>query len=230
MNLNQIYKQCLSDIGGESNQDIRWYLHERPKIISRKNFFEQTVWAIWVSGKSRKAAEAFLKHAEESGYVCDFNNFGSWDRRHLRHFMEKLHGRPVPEQAYKRWQSLYDISKELRIYSNEDDFRNSFFGGKLKSADLDKSDVQNIITRRFPFIRNANASFILRNMGGEFIKCDRWLDVFIRHYKISLDELEKRIQRLNIPLGLFDVVIWAYCENFVGNTNEFDKHLKKVFA
>lgn len=230
MELDKIFEKCFSEIGGEDNVDVRWYLKERPKDVSRKNFFEQAVFAIWEAGKSRKAVEAFLKRAEENGFSWDFATVSSCDGQHLLGFMEKLHGRPVPKGARKRWEAVHNIAKDIKTYPTEADFHKSFFNGKVKSADLDKNDAERLMNRGFPFIGEANANYILRNMGGEFIKCDRWMDAFLRYYKIHLDDLEKRIQTLNIPLGLFDVVIWAYCEKFVGKINEFNKHFKRVFA
>lgn len=35
MDLSRIFKKCLSDIGGEGNEDVRWYLKERPKNKNR---------------------------------------------------------------------------------------------------------------------------------------------------------------------------------------------------
>lgn len=230
MELKRIFDKCFSDIGGETNKDVRWYLKERPKYVSRKNFFEQAVWAIWGAGKSSNAAETFLKRAEENGFSWDFATVSSWDRRHLLRFMKKLHGRPVREGARKRWEAVYNIAREINTYPTEADFRKSFFNGKVKSADLDKNDVKSLINRHFPFIREANANFILRNIGGEFIKCDRWMDAFLRYYKISLDDLEKRIQTLNITLGLFDVVLWAYCKRFVKDVKRFRKHFRENFG
>jgi hypothetical protein len=51
-------------IGGIENEDVHWFLYERPKIIRRDKFFDQYLWAVWVSGLKRKSAEGFL-------YKCD---------------------------------------------------------------------------------------------------------------------------------------------------------------
>jgi hypothetical protein len=228
MKLNKIFKKCFLEIGGQDDRDVHWYLKERPKRISRNSFFQAVVWAIWVAGKSRKAAEKFLDRAEKNGFSWNFTVVGSWDRQHLLRFMKKLHTHPVPEGARKRWEAIYSIARELKTYRSEVDFRRSFFNGKAKSADLDKNDVKNLTNRNLPWIGKANASFILRNMGGEFIKHDRWIKAFLRYYKMSLDDLEKKLQALDIPLGLFDIVLWAYCEKFIGKTEKFNEHFKQV--
>jgi hypothetical protein len=48
MDLKRIFNKCLSNIGGDANKDVHWYREERPKHVSKENFFEQSVWAIWV--------------------------------------------------------------------------------------------------------------------------------------------------------------------------------------
>lgn len=230
MDLSQIFEKSLSTLGGETNKDIRWYLKERPKRISRKSFFDSVTWAIWVSGMRRKSAEAFLERAQENGFSWDFANVGTWDKSSLQQFMEKLHGRPVPERARKKWEAVHHIAKLIIGYPVEEDFRKSFFGGKIQSASLGGGDVQKLANLKLPFIGERNAQFIIRNMGGEAIKCDRWIEAFLRHYKISLKDLERELQDLQIPLGLFDVVLWAYCERAVVSVNKFNKHFSQTFA
>lgn len=230
MDLKRIFNKCLFDIGGDANKDIRWYLEERPKHISRENFFEQSVWAVWVSGLRRKSADAFLKRAEENGFDWDFATFGSWDKGRLNRFMETIHGRPVPGRARKKWEAVCTIAKRVKDYSTEEDFRRSFFEGKFRSSDLDGSDVGRLADIKLPFIGERNAHFIIRNMGGEAIKCDRWIEAFLYHYKISLEDLGKKLRQLQIPLGLFDIVLWAYCEKFVGKVGRFNKYFCQVFG
>jgi len=211
MELKRIFSKCLSNIGGGTNKDVRWYREERPKHVSKQNFFEQSVWAIWVSGMRRKSAEAFLNRAEEKGFDWDYTTVGSWNKDQLRDFMEKLHGRPIPARARKKWEAVYTIAKRVEGYSNEEHFRKSLFGGKVESKDLDGSDVRKLVNLELPFIAERNAHFIIRNMGGEVIKCDRWIEAFLEHYKITQGDLETKLVELQIPLGLFDIVFWAYC-------------------
>lgn len=82
---------------------------------------------------------------------------------------------------------------------------------------------------KLPFIARANSHFIVRNMGGEAIKCDRWLKEFMDYFKISENQLLKSLEKYDIPAGLFDLVIWAYCEMFVKKTKEFAKHFERIF-
>jgi len=112
MNLKGLFEKCLSEIGGESNEDVRLF-RARPKRISRETFFEHVVWAIWVSGMRRKSANTFLEHAEEKGFCWDFAELGTWGKQDLQQFVKKLHGRPVPERADKKWKAVYSIAKKI---------------------------------------------------------------------------------------------------------------------
>ena len=230
MDLQKIYKKCFKAIGGRSHEDIDWYFHQRSKTISRQNFFTEAVYAIWAGGKTRKAAQTIMKNAEVKGFNWNYNIIGSWNKQKLRKFAKKLYGRPPRKGAYKRWESIHNIAKQIKTFKSERIFCTSYFDGKVKSADLDDGDVLNLTSRNFSFIRETNARFILRNMGGEFIKDDIWLKVFMNNYKTSLIDLKKRLKILNIPLGLFDAVIWLYCVEYVKKTKDFKAHFKKLFA
>lgn len=237
--LKNLLESMLSNIGGEANPDIKWYLNERPKTISRDSFFRAMVWAVWVGGKSRIAANSFLERAETKGFVWDYQTIASWDEQRLSQFLKNLQGwtatrgrprsRPVPKGAIDRWNVVHNTAKRLADYRNEKAFQEAFFGGKIKSAALDEADIRRLINSNIPFIKEANAHFIIRNMGGEAIKCDRWVDTFLSHYHLTQDELEKHLQEAGIPLGLFDVVLWAYCEKFVGETRSFAEHFDRAY-
>ncbi len=216
-------------IGGKSDPDVKWY-YRRPKNVSRRSFFEQTVWAIWVGGKARKAAESFLKRAESIGFAWDFRGFASWHCRRLSRFMERLHGRRVPPRAVKMWETIHDVATQLAHYQDENAFQRSCFGGKSKSIQLDGTDVQRIIDMRINFVAKANAHFIVRNMGGEAIKCDRWIEEFIRHNGLTLSRLEEQLGQIKVPLGLFDIVLWAYCAKFVGQVKNFANHFNALVS
>ena len=229
--LKEIYDRCWTQLGGEKNQDLQWVLKRRAKSITRKSFFEQVVWAIWVSGKGRKQADSFLDRAADIGfpYPYDFNHVASWTEPRFRRFVEKLHGHPVPEGAYKRWLAIRSIAQRLCKYSSEKAFRAALFGGKVRSADLDHNDANALAAMRLPWIGETNASFIIRNMGGEDTKDDRWLKEFRKYNRISHDELNKRLRRSSIQPGVFDGVLWAYCEKFIRRVNGFTEHFDRVF-
>jgi len=220
MDVKLIYKKCLAGID-KNNPDVSWYLHSRPSTITRKSFFEAAAYAIWAGGKNRKAAEKIMKHAKQKGFKNDYSYIAAWDKQKLKKFVVKLYGTPVKKGSYKRWESILNIAKKIKHFPSEVAFRASYFGGKVKSVDLKESDVQRLVSKDFSFIRETNARFILRNMGGEFIKPDIWLKAFMKHFRTPLNKLEQKLSDAKIPLGLFDAVVWLYCVEHVKKTKYF---------
>lgn len=228
MDLKRIFDKCLYEIGGENNRDVRQY-RKRPKTISRSAFFKECAWTIWTSGFKRVRANSILDKAEKKGFNWDYNDVNLWDKHYFNKFVESLHGKPAPKLANRKWKAIYEIASRLQLFPNEKDFRKSFFDGKVQSIKLDKIDVKRLSELGLPFIREKNAQLIIRNMGGEVIKCDRWMEEFLKHYKITLNQLESQLRDANIPIGFFDLVIWAYCEMFIKTVGEFREHFLKTF-
>jgi hypothetical protein len=229
MDLERVFNTCLAAIGGETNADIRWYWDQRPRRITRQAFFAESVWAIWVSGLRRTSAKSFLERAETCGFGWNFERLAAWDDWNLRSFMRRLH-RPVRPTARRKWQAVYTIARWLDTYETDHAFRVSVFQGKEHNANLSEADVQAVAARKLPHIRQANAQLIVRNMGGEVLQCDRWMQAFLAYTGLSLQKLCTRLRRLAIPLGFFDLVVWAYCERCVGRVHRFRSHFERTFA
>jgi hypothetical protein len=227
--IRKIYNHCLEAIGGDANEDVS-YLKTRPKLISRESFFQEAVWAVWVSGMGRKGTETFLKKAERYGFSWDFRRMQNWNYVKWKRFLIKLHGNHCPPRAQKKWQAVREIAKSLGRFSTERDFRKAFFGGKTRSRDLNNDDVQRVLNLRLPFIGWANSHFVIRNMGGQAIKCDRWIDAFLTLYKLTQRDLEALLRHFKISLTLFDAAIWGYCEKYVKRVSRLSHHFGKAFA
>jgi hypothetical protein len=142
--------------------------------------------------------------------------------------MKRLHC-PVRPTARRKWHAIRTIAQWLDRFATDQAFRAYVFHGKARSADLNETDVQALVAQKLPFIRQANAQLIVRNMGGEVIKCDRWMQAFLAYAGYSLEELSDRLRQSFIPPGLFDLVIWAYCERRVGIVSRFHSHFKRVW-
>lgn len=225
--LAHIFTVCFQAIGGETNSDVIWYLKERPLEISRETFFEMFVFAVWVSGMRRKSAETFLNRAKNVGFDGGYSFTARQASEGWLGFLTTLHGSPCPPRAMAKWEAVRLVAQRLDQFENEDRFRQLFFG-KVRISSLGKGDVQRLFSLRLPFVRFPNAQFIIRNMGGEAIKCDRWVNSFLEHFRISLNVLEDRIEKLGIPLGLFDLVLWAYCEKCVKKPKHF-QHILEAY-
>ncbi len=228
--IEHIYRTCHQEIGGDSHPEVSWYLHDRPAHISRDSFFRAYVRAVWVSGIRAKAVDTFLNSAGSNGFCWRFHQLASWSNGEWGRFIRVLHGRPCPTRARQKWSAVRGTAAELVGYQSEQEFRDDFFAGKSTSKDLDKEDVASLVRRGLPFVRRVNAHYIIRNMGGEAIKCDRWIQAFLQHYGMSLSQLETQVVALGIPLGLFDMVLWSYCSEVVGQVDFFTAHFRRTFG
>ncbi len=227
VNIETIFKNCLSGIGGNKNPDVIHYSESRKQDITRANFFEKVVWAVWVAGMGRKATSTFFN---ESNIPRDYKIYAAWNRDELDDFMRRVHYHGVNPRAESKWLAIYKIAQWLVKFPSEENFRQTLFDGKVKGELLNKSDVQKILALRLPFIGWANSHYLVKNMGGQAIKCDRWVKKLLIWGKLSQTELENRLEKHNIPFSLFDTVFWSYCEMFIGKTGDFDRHFNSKFG
>lgn len=228
--LDHIFQTCLSNVGGGNNQDIQNYVGSRDSRISRALFFEKATRTIWMAGLARTAVRGFLQTAQANGFTFDYAAFGSFTNQQLAGLVQKLHGTPVPPLAEAKWRAVHHIAQWLSQFPNEIAFQQAIFGGKVMGRDLDAGDVRNLTALHLPYMRCANISHTLRGMGGEFIKKDRWIDEFLQWGRLTQLQLETRLGTLGIPLGLFDLATWAYCEKFIKKTADFEEHFTQKFG
>lgn len=229
--LKRLYTGLFDKIGGTDNQYVDHYMNRRPKTISRDVFFSKVPHAIWVAGMSAEAIQSFLKRAAKEGFDGDFRTLAAWTDRKFSAFVGRLHTkRPIPERALGKWRAIRDIAVVLSELPSEPAFRKRFFGGKAESRLLDSSDRQRLIDQHLPFIGPGNAAFIIRGIGGEAIKYDRWVLEFLRYYRLTEPQLETLLHQASIPLGLFDIALWTYCEAFVKRVAEFKSHFENDLA
>lgn len=228
--IDLIFRTCLREIGGAGNSDIRRYVERPSLLISRGEFFQAVIWAVWVSGMSRKAAAGFRRNNEEKFRNIDFMNFAALDTPKLEAFIESLHRKPVPQRAKQKWQAIHYIAKWLKKFSSDESFRYEVFQGKCKGSDLDETDALRLKDLRFPFIQATNASYIVKTLGGKAVKDDRWVKALLEWCKIGLAALEAKLQAFRIPLGFFDTVFWCYCEMFIHKTELFQEHFNDKFG
>lgn len=226
--LKKLFEQCLQEIGGRGNADVQYVLESKKKFVTRESFFDSATWAILVSGVSRKSAETFSRRVGECGFNFDYEQTLEWSQFRWDKMFESLYPSGVSGRGGKKWAAIRSIAKMLHAFPNEVAFRHDFFGAKEKGCELDEDDVKRIISKRLSFVRYANSEYIVRNMGGETIKCDRWLATFLNYFKMSELDLKQELRSLKISLSLFDVVIWAYCECNVGSTNRFKEHFDRL--
>ena len=219
--LPTIFNVCCSDIGGNNNPHVQHYLSLRNQEITREAFFQQARWVVWVTGISRKAAQGFLNNI---GFNYTFQTFAALNSSQLAAFMRLAHPLGVTPRAEKKWLATHAIASWLISFSSDDDFRQKVFGGKTHGHQLDSTDGRRIFELRLSFIGPANSHYMVKNLGGQAIKCDRWILEFLIWGQLNQQQLESRLKQHNIPLSLFDTVIWSYCEMFIVRTANFNQH------
>ena len=228
--LRTIYDTCFHALDGEKNEDIAYLVKQRPKEVSREGFFWAFVWAVFVSGVKRKSADSFLKRAVNEGFSWDYRVSAAWDAAKWEDFFQRIYNGASPGgRAKKKWSAVRNIGRKLHEFPDETAFRDGWFGGKRRSSDLNQDDVKELRNRGLPFVGPANSQYIIRNMGGEAIKADRWVTAFLDHYQIKLTEVETELRFLRIPLSLFDGVLWAYCEGKIKQVAAFSAHFDEKF-
>ncbi len=227
---DRIFQFCFAAIGGSENEDVKYILEGRQKQVTRDNFFGEAVWAILVSGISRKSAAAVSARMEECGFEWDFRQVVRWTPDEWAEFFGRLYPDGLKPRSKMKWKAIRTIAEILAAFPDEVTFQAEFFGGKTKGAELNKQDIYRLAARGLSFIRYTNAQYIIRNMGGDSIKCDRWVSELLRHFRVSGAELERELVSLGISLSLFDVVLWAYCEMFVKRVASFDGHFSELLS
>ena len=190
-------------------------------------FFEKIVWGIWTQGRSRKACETFLDRSIDAGFQYDYRWLSGLNDNQFGQFITRLHGSMCPGRP-KKWFALREIARVMDRFRNETEFREDFFLGITESSQLTRKHAEFLIDKKVSFIGPATAFYTIKNIGGEAIKQDIWINRFLVWIHLDLIRLERLLDDLGIPLGLFDTVLWSYCEKFVtwdqNLDNEFDLH------
>lgn len=228
--LKRVFQHCFEQIGGDTNEDVKFILDSRGKLVTRANMFPEAAWAILVSGISRKGAATHWDRASEAGFTWDYAKTARWTQADWDEFFAKLYPDGVSERGGKKWGAIRFLAESLDEFPDESAFQTTLFGGKKKACALNRDDIGNLYAMGLPYIGYANSQYIVRNMGGESIKCDRWIMALLRHFRMTEVQLTRALTRLEISLSLFDVVIWAYCERFIKEVAAFGKHFNKIMT
>lgn len=226
--LNTVYPVCFERIGGEENEDVRYIRTGRPAEVTRDGFFQEVLWAIRVSGISRKSAMTFCDRLPK--FVWDYREVHGRSAVEWETFLGQIYPRGVADREWKKWAAVRKIAGIVAEFADEDEFRQEFFSGKVASKELNKRDGWRLRARCLPWIGDANSQYVIRNLGGEAIKCDRWIYALLGYFGVTGADLEAELITGEISLSLFDVVMWAYCESFVGQVSAFRPHFDRLMA
>ena len=222
MDIKTIYMTCFEEIGADGSKAVQTYYAERNAPITRQQFFEKAKWAILVSGVTRKGAETTHKKADEG---CSFpekwESLAQWDDTRFRWFINCMSS---GSRGIQKWSAIRLITRWCNELGSDEALQRAVFDGKTIGDELNDEDVVRLRSRKLSFIGPANSQFIVRMMGGEIIKEDRWVKAFLAWQGQSLDELNRELDAAGIRRGLFDTVLWQYCETHIRQTPNLPDH------
>ena len=213
----------------------------KSKKLSRKTFFEKASWAILVTGVNEKGARRWKKKAASTGFPKDWGTLAKWRRKDFNRWCKKMAPELKKPQAdltgkfRLKWWSIWDLARYLDHFASEVDFRGRLFDGKTQGRDLRKRHVKRLRkikqeSGRLSMIGHANRYFILRNMGGDFLKPDVWVKEFARWYgNVDVAELASMLRKQGIHRGQFDVYLWSYCARQVKQSSRLSDRFDKLF-
>ncbi len=217
-----ILKHCQDNLGENGLAHLDWYDNKRPSKISAREFFHQYAWAVLVSGMSRKSAQGWV---DNNDFWTEFS-MSSCRSSSLDQLLKRV-GAERNTVRGKKLAAIHAMARELDGMSPRE-VADRYFDGVIETRNLEERHVALLRSLRIPYLGPANAQFILRNLGGEFIKCDRWVEALLRHFKWRICDLEKAATKLGWGLARVDVVLWSYCEDNIRITRNVSKHFRAV--
>lgn len=210
------------------------------KKLTRDAFFVEAHWAILVANVSYDTATGWSEKARSTGFPFDWRVLGRWDDEQFDGWckkMAKVLSSPRDDLVGKfreRWWSIWDLGWWLADFECDDDFRDRVFGGKTHGEELVEGDVLQLATihrqGRLRMIGHANRYFILRNLGGDFLKPDVWVQEFCRWYgDIDVGGLADLLREEGINCGRFDAYLWSYCAREIRGTSRLGARFDEMF-
>jgi hypothetical protein len=218
--LARLLKLCECKLDGEAKKDLIWYDSERPTTVSGVAFFESYAWALLVSGIGRKQATTW---AQRSGFWQIFTLENC--RQETAHSLLRQVNVAPDNKMGRKLTEIHTLGRMLADMTPRQ-VADKYFGGTIHSRDLSEANVPDL--DQLPLIAPTSARFIIRNMGGELIKDDRWLKAFMEYFKFDTGDLERAGKELGWMLGRVDLVLWGYCEQEIGSTVNLAAHFRSI--
>jgi hypothetical protein len=205
---------------GRDHRDLNWYDHERPAVTTRSNFFREYSWALLVWNRRRKSAESW---ARKVGFWKKFN-LTALKRTACATAPRLVRVNPA-NCLGRRLVAMARLAADLRQI-NDDCFRKRYLLGCRRGKDLGARHAFHLQQIGLYGMGPANSAFIVRNLGGELLKCDRWILALMRLTRMKRKDFEVAAEHLGWGLGRVDTVLWSYCEQEVKATSRLRRHLQ----
>lgn len=194
--------------------------------LNRDAFFEEASWAILVSNTSASVAKIWDQKAQSTGFPDHWETLAIWGDQEFDNWCKKMGAvLETPRDDLvgmfrNRWRSIWDLACWIDEFLDDEDFCSTVFGGKRKGKHLNDDDILRLISikksGRLRMIGHANRYFILRNLGGDFLKPDVWIEAFCKWYgDLTVGELARKLRHEGIHCGRFDAYLWNYCSREV---------------
>lgn len=213
------------------------------KKLTRDAFFEAAYWAILVVNRNVTIAQSWVSKASACGFPFDWRKLGDWQQgdgkfekwckrmaRELERPKEDLEG------GFKdRWWAIWDVGWRLAQFESGAEFRTHYFDGKKRGADLTEENIHRLLEIKrsegaLYQIGMVSIYFILRNLGGDFLKPDTWIMAFAKWYGCaSVSELASALRSANIRCGTFDAYCWEYCSSNLRRASDLPRHFDQLF-
>lgn len=211
------------------------------KELTRSAFFQEAHWAILVAGMRFATATEWVEKAKECGFPFDWRSLAAWNDDEFKSWCKAMAGKLVaPKEDLTgrfrdRWSAILDLSRYLAEFTGEAQFREQCFNGKKQGSHLDDNDFHTLLrikrrTGRFHGIGPASIWFIMRNLGGDFLKPDTWIKAFAAWYGKDVPQLARALRDAGLHCGEFDFYCWKYCEEHVRLAKYLPAHFDSLFG
>ena len=212
------------------------------KRLTRKSFFEAAYWAILVANRNVVIAQSWADKASATGFPFSWRKLGDWneDDGKFDEWCKQMAGQlETPKDDLdggfrNRWWGIWDIGWRLAQFQSDAAFRKRYFDGKKRGSELTDEDFHRLraIKRTdgaLYQIGEVSMYFILRNLGGDFLKPDTWIKAFAEWYGCaSVSELASVLRSHGIHCGKFDGYCWEYCESHLRRASDLPRHFDKL--
>lgn len=218
--LVRLLKHCEARLDRTARRDLARYDNKRPARVSASSLLEQYTWALLVSGIARKSADTWAART------------GFWDvftlqacKKYPAHRLLRRVGVSPWNRMGKKLAAVHTLGRDVCGLTPRS-VAERFFAGVTTSGQLGEQHVAALDA--LPFIGKPSARFIIRNMGGELIKDDRFLVAIMRYFACKVEHLTRAGAKLGWGAGRVDLVLWCYCEQEIGSTQRLAKHFRNA--
>ena len=213
------------------------------KKLTRDAFFEAVYWAILVANMNVDTAQSWVDKASACGFPFDWRELGRWndDDGKFDAWCKKMARQlETPKQDLEgvfreRWWAIWDAGWRLAQFESGATFRRHYFNGKKHGSELTDEDVHRLLEIKrndgaLYRIGEVSVYFILRNVGGDFLKPDTWIKAFAEWSGYAdVSQLASALASASIHCGKFDAYCWEYCSSQLSRAADLPGHFDQLF-